>query len=282
MEEQLDVDHRIDARLAAWVSSASPCAAGYYLYSRALLPEPEEKPPGNGFGWQDRASADVLRECYRTASLDPHLEMVEATAIAVLPEPEDDDDDSPASPFRPPSPHERWEQAISSTAARVSGYLRYGPTATLHGGEAVFSGRELEAEIAGLKLRQWVDLLWRHSDGSFEAILVVEETNSGRRPAPAEEDWRCILAAAVVLSVYGASPRVHLIRISAGVAQTVSFRAEELERKIADLARDVAGAKEPKRCGESFTYPLDVEAVEPLQRGGWPEGKRLPPPPMPR
>lgn len=101
MEGQLDSNHRIDARLAAWVSSASPCAAGYYLYSGASLPEPEERHPGNGFGWQDLASAATLRECYRTSSLDPHLEMVEKAAIAVLPEPEDDDDGSSASPFRP-------------------------------------------------------------------------------------------------------------------------------------------------------------------------------------
>lgn len=164
----------------------------------------------------------------------------------------------------------------------MSGYLRYGPTAAFHDGEAVFSGGDdVEAEISGLKLRQWVDLLWRHPDGSMEAILVAEEPNTGRRPIPAEEDWRCILAAAAVLSAYGASPRVHLIRVSAGVAQTVSFRAEALDRKMADLARDVAEAREPRRCGESFTYPLNVEAVEPLQRGGWPEGRRLPPP-MPR
>lgn len=138
MEERLEIEQRIDVRLAAWISSASPCALSYYMYSGASLPELEERHPGNGFGWQDRAAADVLRECYRTASLDPHLEMVETVAIAVLPEPEDDDDGLPTSPFRPLSSHERWEQAIISTAARVSGDLHYGPTAAFHGGEAVF------------------------------------------------------------------------------------------------------------------------------------------------
>lgn len=282
MEEQLDTDHSIDARLAAWVSSVSPCAAGHYLYSGASLPEPEEKPPGNGFGWQDRAAASVLRECYRKASLDPNLERVEAAAIAVLPEPEDaDEDDALPSPFRPPSPYERWEQAVSFTASRVSGYLRYGPTTAFSGGEVVFSGGELAAEVSGLKLRQWIDLLWRHPDGSLEAVIVVEEPNPGRRPLPAEEDWRCILAAAVVLAVYGAPPRVHLIRVSAGVAQTAAFPASELERRVADLARDVSEAREPQLCVESFAYPLDVEAIEPLQRGGWPGGRPTPPS-MPR
>lgn len=282
MEERLDTDPRIDARLAAWVSSSPPCAAGYYLHSGASLPEPEEAPPGNGFGWEDRASAATLRECYRTSSLDPHLERVEAAAISALPEPEDGDgDDAPPSPFRAPSPHERWERAISSTAARVSGFLRYGPTAGFSGGEAVFAGGgdDFEAEVSGLKLRQWIDLLWRHPDGSMEAILVIEEPNSGMRPPPAGEDWQCILAAAVVRSVYGASPRVHLVRVSAGVAQTVRFLDEELERKMSDLARDVSGAREPRGCGEAFTYPISVEAVEPLRRGGWPRG-RMPPPGM--
>lgn len=281
MEKYLGIDHRIDARLAAWVSSSSPCAAGYYLYSGASLPEPEEKPPGNGFGWEDRAAAAVLRECYRRSLLDPHLERLEVAALAVLTEPEDDGDDAPAFPFRQPSAHERREQAITATAVRVGELLRYGPTASFSGGEAIFAGGDIEAEVSGLKLRQWIDLLWRRPDGSLEAILVIEEPNTGRRPSPAGEDWRCILAATVVLTVYGATPRVHLVRISARVAQTVNFRVEKLERKIAGLARDVSEAREPRGCGESFTYPLDVEAVEPLQRGGWPGGRR-PPPPMPR
>jgi hypothetical protein len=279
MEERLDIDHRIDARLAAWISSASPCAAGHYLYSGASLPDAGEKPPGNGFGWEDRASAATLRECYRTSSLDPHLERAEAAAISVLPEPEEEDEDTaPALPFRPPSPHERWEQAVSSTAKRVSGFLRYGPTASFSGGKAVFAGGDdVEAEVSGLKLRQWIDLLWRHPDGSMEAILVIGEPNSGMRPPPAGEDWQCILAAAIVRSVYGSSPRVHLVRVSAGVAQTVRFPEEELERKISNLARDVSGARGSRGCGEAFTYPITVEAVEPLQKGGWPRGRPLPP-----
>jgi hypothetical protein len=277
VKEQAGITPRIDSRLAAWISSASPCAAGHYLRSGASLPEPEERSPGGGFGWQDRATAAVLRECCKRALLDPHLERVETVALAVLPEPEDDGDDPPAFFFRAPSEHERWERAVAATAGRVSRLLRYGPTAGLSDGEPIFTGGELEAEVSGLRLRQWIDLLWRHSDGSLEAMLVLGEPNDGKPPPPVQEDWRCILAAAIVRSLYGVPPRVHLVRVSAEVAQAVSFSVAEIEQKILGLARTVSEAAEPRSCNEAITYPLTVEAIEPLRRGEWPRFRPLPP-----
>lgn len=287
MKDYSDTRHVMDARLAAWVSSVSPCAAGYYLYSDAALPEPEEGPIANRRDWRDPAATAVLRECYRRALFDPHLEMVEAAAIAVMPASDEDEEENDLLSriprvFRPPTARERWEMAVTSTAARVSHLLRYGPTAGMSGGEAVFAGGDLEAEVYGLRLRQRVDLLWRHPSRALEAVLIFEDVRGGGSPPPVEKDWRCILAAAVVSAIHGAVPRIHALWISVGVAQAVNYPAGHVEQKVLSLADAVSRAEEPDVCGETISYPLVPEAVEPLRHGKWPREPRPFPPGMPR
>lgn len=284
MKEYSNMGHVMDARLAAWVSSVPPCAAGYYLHSGAELPEPEERPISNRPDWRDSAAAAVLRECYRRAMFDPHLERVEAAALAAMPAPDDEEEEDELSliprMFRTPTDRERWEMAVSHTAARVSRLLRYGPTAGMPGGEAVFAG-EMEAEVRGLRLRQRVDLLWRHPGGALEAVLVFEDSRGGNAPPPVEQDWRCILAAVVVSALYGAVPRVHALWISAGAAQVVNYPVGHVEEKVLGLADAVFRAGKPDVCGETISYPLVPEAIEPLRHGKWPRDPRPFPPGMP-
>lgn len=75
------------------------------------LPEREEIPHGTGPGWQRRALAAVLRECYGRRLETPTLEEVEVAALCVLPAPEHDDE-GPRPPAMP-SIRDRWERAVA-------------------------------------------------------------------------------------------------------------------------------------------------------------------------
>ncbi len=240
------------------------------------LPDKEEAPHGLGPGWQPRALAAALRECYRRRLRSCTLEEVEAAAIAVLPAPEQEEDERPTPPFMPkPDPRRNWERAIGATATAAHELLRYGPASGSAGGEVLFTGGLLEAKVAGVALEQRVDLVWRRPDGALEAVLIFEEAIGRRGPRPAEADWRCVLAAAVVRSLYGETPDLHTLWVSEAAARVARIPEEGIWRRLSRLklalgaARKFSGLAE---TGQSIFYRLREEADDgPGQASGRPQ-----------
>lgn len=270
----------MDARMAAWVSRVSPPAAARYLDSGLSLPAPERERTGTGAGWQDRAVASVLTECYARAMLDPNRERVEVVALCVMPLPPGAEGEGEESCPHLSPPRQRWECAVSEVSGKVSGLLRHGPTARFTAGELLASGREIYALRDGLRLRQRVDLLWRYPDGGIEAVIVAGEPDFGDPPGFPSEDWRVILAAEIVRLEWGRIPEVHLARVCSGVAQAARPSRRHLNNCVHRLVRAVAEARGGQAGTQSeqilqngFTYPLTFEAIAPLQRGDWPGGR---------
>ncbi len=183
-----------------------------------------EMPHGCGPGWQGRALAAVLRECYRRGLVRPTLEEVEIAALSVLPEPEGVDEE-PRPPLLP-GPRERWEEAIRRAAGIVHGILCHGPASGTAGGQILFTGGTLRAQVDGLETEQRVDMIWRRPGGALEAVLVFEESLANGRPAPVRDDWRCVLAAAVVRALYGQTPDVHAVWVSGPAARVARIPDE--------------------------------------------------------
>jgi hypothetical protein len=138
---------------------------------------------------------------------------------------------------------QRWERAIAITASAVHRILRYGPASGSAGAEILFSGGTLEAEVAGLELEQRVDLVWRRPDGTLEAVLIFEEPIGRGGPCPAEEDWRCVLATAVVRELFGENPDVHSVWVSGAVARIAHIPEETLDARLGRLSRVLEGAR---------------------------------------
>ena len=241
MEGHPEIPCPLDARFASWLETSSAPTVGYHLSCGLTLPEREEMPYGTGPGWQGRAFAAVLRECYERGLESPTLEEVEVAAISVLPAPEQEDD-GPRPPAVP-STRERWERAVGVTAKTVLDALRHGPASGAAGGDVLFTGGVLGAEVAGLELEQRIDMVWRRPDGTLEAVLVFEEPLGRGSPRPAEDDWRCVLAAAVLRSLHGENPDVHAVWISSAAARVSRIPDETLDERIDLLNRVLEGAK---------------------------------------
>ena len=241
MERYPEIPRPLDARFASWLETSPAPTVGYHLSCGLTLPEREEMPHGTGPGWQGRALAAVLRECYVRRLENPTLEEVEVAALSVLPAPEPDD----ARPRPPamPGAREKWERAVGSTAKAVRDVLRHGPASGAAGGEVLFTGGALSAEVSGLELEQRVDTIWRRPDGTLEAVLVFEESLGRSGPRPAGDDWRCVLAAAVVRSVHGETPDVHAVWISSATARVSRIPDEVLDERLLFLARVLEGAR---------------------------------------
>ena len=231
------------------------------------LPEKEEPPHGLGPGWQPRALAAVLRECYGRRLRNCTLEEVEAAAISVLPAPEEEEEDErPAIPFVPrPDVRRKWERAIGATAKAAHEILRYGPASGSAGGEVLFTGGLLEAKVAGVTLEQRVDLVWRRPDGALEAVLLFEEAMGSRGPRPAEADWRCVLAAAVVRSLYGETPDLHTLWVSEAAARVARMPEEGIWRRLSRLKLALGAARKFEglaETGQSIFYRLREETED--------------------
>ena len=93
MERYAGSSRPLDARYASWLTGNSPATVGYHLSCGMDRPARPDLPHGRGPGWQGRALASVLRECYRRRLTNPVLEEVEIAALAVLPEPEQADEE---------------------------------------------------------------------------------------------------------------------------------------------------------------------------------------------
>lgn len=225
----------IDARFATWLTASSPATVGYHMSCGLTLPEVEQTVHGQGPGWQGRARTAVLRECYKRQLDGQSLEEVEVATIYVLPAP-DEDGDRPRPPFVP-NAEERWEEAIRAVSADVRNMLQHGPASGAAGGKRLCAGGTLKAEVAGLEVEQYVDLIWRRPDGKLEVVLVFEESLEDTPPSPAAEDWRCVLAAVVVRGHYGQSPDVHSVWATEASARVEPITDETLEKKLADLGR---------------------------------------------
>ncbi len=257
--------HRpIDARRASWLTTNPPAATGYRLSCGMDLPEKEEPPHGLGPGWQPRALAAVLRECYGRRLRNCTLEEVEAAAISVLPAPEEEEEDErPAIPFVPrPDVRRKWERAIGATAKAAHEIFRYGPASGSAGGEVLFTGGLLEAKVAGVALEQRVDLVWRRPDGALEAVLLFEEAMGSRGLRSAEADWRCVLAAAVVRSLYGEVPDLHTLWVSDAVARVARIPEEAIWRRLSRLKLALGAARKFRglaETGQSIFYRLREE-----------------------
>ncbi|MDP9481223.1 MAG: hypothetical protein M3R38_37090, partial [Actinomycetota bacterium] len=108
---------------------------------------------------------------------------------------------------------------------------------------------------------------WRRPDGALEAVLVVEEPWEDRGgPAPAEDDWRCVLAAAVVSRLYGESPDVHTVWAAEGSARVDALPTEVVEEKLHALREALAtarGFEGLRPSGEPVLYGF----------GPWPSGE---------
>lgn len=239
MERYEGTSRALDARMAAWLTSNSHATVGYHVSCGLERPARRELPHGCGPGWQGRAIAAVLRECYRSGLVNPILEEVEISAIAVLPEPESDDE-GPRPPFAP-GPRERWEEAVRRAAEAVYGILRHGPASGSAGGDILFTGGTLVAEVDGLEVEQRVDMIWRRPDGALEAVLIFEEPLNAR-PRPAVDDWRCVLAASTVREVYGQTPDVHTVWVSGNTARVSHIPDEALNDRLGTLSRVLARA----------------------------------------
>ncbi len=245
MERYSEMGRPLDARFASWLANSSPATIGYYTSCGLSLPDKEAVPHGHGAGWQGRALAAVLRECYRRGLVEPTLEEVEVVVLSVLPEPEQSDD-RPRPPFMP-STRERWEKAVCITAAAARTILRYGPASGAAGAETLFAGGTLRVEVGGLTLEQRIDLIWRRPDGALEAVLVFEEPLGNTDPQPVEDDWRCVLAAAVVRALNDENPDIHTVWVYDAAARVARIAEETLEerldylRRILEDARDFGG-----------------------------------------
>ena len=239
MERRADSRRPLDAGYAAWLTNSTPATVGYHLACGMDRPKRVEIPHGCGPGWQGRAVAAVLRECYRRRLRKPILEEVEIAALDVLPEPADD----PQRPPFAPGPHEQWERAVRNTARTAHKILCHGPASGTAGGEVLRTGEVLEAEVRGLQLEQPVDMIWRRPCGTVEAVLVFDEKLAAARPGPAENDWRCVLAAATVRTLHGHNPDVHTVWVSAGAARVARIPDEVLDGKLRTLAAILGRAR---------------------------------------
>ena len=232
----------MDARFASWLSSSPPSTVGYHLRCGMSFPVPAEGPHGTGPGWEARAVAAVVRECYRLGLGSPALEEVEVVTLSVLPEPPDEDR-RPGPPLAP-GPKERWERAVRVLSEAAHRIVLLGPASGSAGGEVLYTGGVLRAEAAGLPLEARVDLIWRRPDGALEAVLLFEEPweDSGGA-APAEDDWRCVLTAAVVSRLYGESPDLHTVWTAEGAARVDVLAAGAVEEKLRCLRDALAAAR---------------------------------------
>ncbi len=139
---------------------------------------------------------------------------------------------------------------LSEAAHRI---VRHGPASGAAGGEVLHAGGVLRAMVSDLPIEARVDLIWRRPDGTLEAVLVVEEPwEDAGGPAPAGDDWRCVLAAAVVSRLYGESPDLHTVWAAEGVARVDALAAEAVEEKLRRLreALEIARGFQGLRAGE--------------------------------
>ena len=122
MEKYSEMGRPMDARLASWLANNSPATVGYYMSCGLSLPDREKVPHGHGAGWQGRALAAVLRDCYRRGLEDPTLEEVEILALSGLPAPEEGDERPrpPSMPSTEPTRPARWMRRRSSADAASS------------------------------------------------------------------------------------------------------------------------------------------------------------------
>lgn len=271
MERYPEIPRPLDARFASWLATSPAPTVGYHLSCGLSLPEREEIPHGLGPGWQGRALAAVLRECYRLGLDNQALEEVEIVALSILPAPEDDE--RPRPPLVP-SIRAGWEEAIRLTAETVHRILRHGPASGAAGGERLFAGGVLGAEVGGLELEQRVDLIWRRPDGTLEAVLVFEEPLGQGGPRSAGDDWRCVLAAAVVRALYGETPDVHTVWVSSAAARVSHIADGILDERLGLLDRVLEGARGfggLSGVGEGAFYRLadvPVAPYEPAESSG--------------
>ncbi len=275
MERYPEIPRPLDARYASWLATSPAPTVGYHLSCGLSLPGREEMPHGLGPGWQGRALAAVLRECYRLGLDNQTLEEVEIVALSILPAPEDDE--RPRPPLVP-SIRAKWEEAVRLTAETVHRILRHGPASGAAGGERLFAGGVLGAEVGGLELEQRVDLIWRRPDGTLEAVLVFEEPLGQGGPRPAGEDWRCLLAAVVVRSLYGENPDVHAVWVSSATARVSHIPDETLDERLGTLDRVLEGAREFEGLsgvGEGAFYRL-ADAAGSLYESADRSGRRPP------
>ena len=274
MERQAGLSRPLDARFADWITSNSHATVGYHLSCGMDRPARLDLPHGRGPGWQGRALAAVLRECYRRGLINPILEEVEISALAVLPEPEQADE-GPGPPLLP-GPRERWEEAIRRAAELVHGIICHGPASGAAGGEVLFTGGTLGAQVDGLDIEQRVDMIWRRPGGALEAVLVFEEPLANGRPRPATDDWRCVLAATVVRALYGQTPDVHVVWVSGPTARVARIPDEVLDERLGTLAWTLARASTFRGladAGEGAFYSLTAEPPFP-QAAGTRRGQR--------
>jgi len=270
LERYPEVTRPLDARFASWLATSPAPTVGYHLSCGLRLPERETMPHGTGPGWQGRAFAAVLRECYGQRLETPTLEEVEVAALSVLPAPEQDDD-RPRPPAMP-STRDRWERAVGVTAQTVLDVLRHGPASGAAGGEVLFGGGDLGAEVSGLDLEQRVDMIWRRPDGTLEAVLVFEEPVGQGNPRPAEDDWRCVLAAAVLRSLHGENPDVHTVWVSSAAARVSRIADGTLDERLGRLNRILEGAREfgglTETGGDAFYRLVERDEAAPYGPAG--------------
>ena len=148
----------------------------------------------------------------------------------------------------------------------MHGILCRGPASGAAGGEILFSGGTLGAEVDGLDIEQRVDMIWRRPGGVLEAVLVFEEPLTNGRPRPATDDWRCILAAAVVRALYGQNPDVHAVWVSGAAARVARIPEEVLDERLGTLVRTLARARDFRgleNAGEGAFYSLAAEPPSP-------------------
>ena len=242
MERYSEMGRTVDAGLASWLAGNSPTTVGYYMSCGLSLPDGERVPHGHGAGWQGRALAAVLRDCYRRGLEDPTLEEVEILALSVLPAPSEQGDERPRPPSMP-SAEEKWERAVRLTAAAARTILRYGPASGAAGGETLFTGGTLRAEVGGLAIEQRVDLIWRRPDGALEAVLVFEEPLGNNAPRSVEDDWRCVLAAAVIRALDDENPDIHTVWVCDAAARVAHIPDGTLEERLGYLRRILEDAR---------------------------------------
>lgn len=275
MESYSEMGCPMDARLASWLANNSPTTVGYYMSCGLSLPDREKVPHGQGGSWQGRAVAAVLRDCYRRGLKDPTLEEVEILALSVLPAPEQGDEKP--RPHSMPSTWEKWEEAVRVTAAAARTILRYGPASGAAGGETLFAGGTLRAEVGGLAIEQRVDLIWRRPDGALEAVLVFEEPLGNNAPQSVEDDWRCVLAAAVIRALNDENPDIHTVWVSDAVARVAHIPDGTLEERLSYLKRILEDARDfggLTGTGEGAFYRLlgvEVPRFLPARGQGAPE-----------